>query len=482
VLDPRLTETAALADRHVAPRPNTDALVLAWLIRELLVEGADVDELESACAADDIRRLGDAVEPFDLTMVSTRTEVDESDLLDLLETIRRHRRLAVISGTGIAFGRLGVLTEWLRWALLIVTGSLDRVGGMRFNTGDTIALENIHWSGHAPPEGGTEPGPPSRPDLHGWLGEYPCVALVDEIEAGNVRGLFVAGGSPLTAFPDPDRTRAALSTLSFLAVIDVVGNDLTAMATHVLPVAGQLERDDLLRSYIPAVIPAAPEVRPACWVFAQLGQRLDIDVLGDLDLDDDVGRNIIRTVASGCRRDVDAVLGAGPRGIAAPKLYGWVHDRVLPGGKWRVAPETMITALRSLRDDKSSPVVLVSHRAMHNHNSVPYAHKPNGPATPMIYLNPTDALGWKIATGDRIRVSSASGCVEGDANLDRRLRPGVVSLNHGWQEPNVARLISAVEVDPLSGQPAQTGVPVTVERVRAQAAPAALGRREGSRA
>src|SRR6476646_7019969 len=46
VLDPRRTETAALAVHHLAPRPGTDVLVLAWLVRELLDDGADHHELE----------------------------------------------------------------------------------------------------------------------------------------------------------------------------------------------------------------------------------------------------------------------------------------------------------------------------------------------------------------------------------------------------------------------------------------------------
>ncbi len=478
VMDPRRTETAALADRHIAPRPNTDALVLAWLIREILADGADGHELDTACVPADVARLRSAVEPFDLGLVASRTGVDQADLVDLLDTIRRHGRLAVISGTGIAFGRLGVVTEWLRWALLIITGSLDRPGGMRFNTGDTFALEQMDWTGHAPPEGGTEPGPASRPDLHGWLGEYPCVALVDEIEAGNVRGLFVAGGSPLTAFPDPDRTRAALEKLSFLAVVDVVGNDLTAMATHVLPVAGQLERDDVLRSYIPAVVTAPPEVRPAWWVFAQLGRRLGIDVVSDVELDDEAGRSIIRKVTAGLRDGGRAIIDAGPHGVRSPVLYGWIHDRVLPGGKWRLAPESMVTQLASVLDEAAPPFVLVSHRAMHNHNSVPYAEKTNGPATAVIHINPVDAARLDIANDDDVRIASVSGAVEGSANLDRRLSPGVVSINHGWLRPNVARLISAVDIDPLSGQPAQTGVPVTVERLDPVAAGSASVPRE----
>ena len=89
------------------------------------------------------------------------------------------------------------------------------------------------------------PGPPSRPELRPVLGQYPCVAMVDEIEAGNLRALVVGGGNPLHALPDIDRTRAAFASLDVLAVVDVADNELTALATHVLPAAGQLERADI---------------------------------------------------------------------------------------------------------------------------------------------------------------------------------------------------------------------------------------------
>ena len=44
-MDARRTETAKLATRHLATRPGTDYALLAFLIRELLREGADLEYL-----------------------------------------------------------------------------------------------------------------------------------------------------------------------------------------------------------------------------------------------------------------------------------------------------------------------------------------------------------------------------------------------------------------------------------------------------
>ena len=61
IVDPRHTETARLATHHLAPRPGTDYAVLAYLVREVLRDGADPD-----VPTQDVDRLAAAVEPFTL--------------------------------------------------------------------------------------------------------------------------------------------------------------------------------------------------------------------------------------------------------------------------------------------------------------------------------------------------------------------------------------------------------------------------------
>ena len=53
-----------------------------------------------------------------------------------------------------------------------------------------------------------------------------------------MRVLVVTGGNPIGALPEPERVRAALGTLDALVVVDVIENELTELATHVLPVTG----------------------------------------------------------------------------------------------------------------------------------------------------------------------------------------------------------------------------------------------------
>ena len=152
-------------------------------------------------------------------------------------------------GTGVTMSRDGVLAEWLRWVVLIASGSLDRAARHALPPRASSTGSGAGRRAAAP----RRPAPASRPELPRVVGQIPAVALVDEIEAGNIRALFVTGGNPLTAFPQPARLRAALRTLDVLAVVDVAENPLTALATHVLPATGQLERADITLAELTAL-------------------------------------------------------------------------------------------------------------------------------------------------------------------------------------------------------------------------------------
>ena len=91
VVDPRRTETARLATRHLAPRPGTDHAVLAFLVRELLRDGADRDVLaRRTVGRRRAGRRGRAVHPR--AHAARVADVAEADLTDLLAAVRRAGR------------------------------------------------------------------------------------------------------------------------------------------------------------------------------------------------------------------------------------------------------------------------------------------------------------------------------------------------------------------------------------------------------
>jgi anaerobic selenocysteine-containing dehydrogenase len=86
-----------------------------------------------------------------------------------------------------------------------------------------------------------------------------------------------------------------------------------------------------------------------------------------------------------------------------------------------------------------------------------------GSEQPWVRCNPDDAAGLGLADGDAVTLTNAYGTTTGVVRTVDRVRPGVVSMTHGWTATNPTALTSPVDdVDPLTGMICQSGVPVTL--------------------
>ncbi len=478
VVDPRRTETARMATRHLAPLPGTDWVVVAHAVRELLRSGADRAYLDALTRAEDVAALGAAVDPFDAATASAWSGVAAAELDDLVTAIRRHRRIAFQTGTGATMSAAANVTEWLVWALHIVTGSYDRPGGMWFNPG---FLRQLDRRPSPALDGSPQPPAASRPDVPARYGEFSCAVLADEMEARNVRVLIVLGGNPLTSFPDVGRLQRALGRLDALAVLDILRSDTARLATHLLPCAGPLERADLphfidsfqaavATQYTAEVLPPAEERRSAWWVLAALGERLGLPLTpGGRPADDCDDDDLLEVLGGRARRPLADLKAAGTGVVADEAVFGWVEREVLsalPGGRWRLAPAPLVDQLAALarlwsREGPGRPLLL-SPRRQHRHlNSQlrDLVHPDGHCDAPFVVINPVDAAAHGVVDGARVEVTSATGSLVGVAEVTERIRAGAVSVTHGFAEANVSRLTSGtLGVDPLTGMVQQCGI------------------------
>jgi anaerobic selenocysteine-containing dehydrogenase len=463
VIDPRRTETAQLATRHLAIRPGTDHVLVGALVRRLLEDGEHADYLESSAAGVEV--LERCVARFTADRAAAVCGVPRSEVEALLDDIRRFGPANAQTGTGTTMSVHANLVEWLVWSLNIVTESHDRPGGMWFNPGFLKRFETREVRALPP-----EPGPVSRPELRRRLGEYPTAALVDEIEAGNLRALIVAGGAPVTAFPDTARTIAALGQLDVLAVADVLHNPTTRLATHVLACTGPLERADVpyftdnqlpavYTQYAPAIVPPVGDRRPLWWQFAKLAELVGLDLLDGRKADDCNDDDVLRLFASRGRVSFDELRDADGPVVAQPTALNWVEER-LPDGRWNMAPAELVAQLARTPDPVPHQLVLIPRRERKSVNSL------RGPdvdaaSESCIWISPSDADDRGVKTGNDIVVESNTGSLCGVALVTDRVARGTVSVVHG-NDPNVSQLTSNTECDLLTGMVQQSGVPVVV--------------------
>ena len=473
VIDTRITETARLATGVLQPRPGTDFAILAFLIHELLENGGcDADYMEKHARADEVQALRQLLAEWDAHRASEVTGCSVDELVGLLSAVRQHGRLSVQTGTGTTMTAAANVTEWLVWVLHVVTGSYDAPGGMWFHPG---FLRQVNLD-IAPKEAlpSASPGPRSRPELMIWGDEFPCSAMVDEIEAGNLRVLVVFGGNPLSAFPDAQRTLAALEKLDALIVLDVVENEMSEIATHVLPARGQLERADIpfyydqfnfdfSTQFTPAIVSPAGESQSMWWIAARMAEELGLTFLPQPLSTSSTDVDILRFLATRSHVSFDEIVEK--QYVSGSPTFGWVLQQALPEQRWRLIPQEFVAQLQRWRELIPPDGLLVTSRRQHrqlNSQCPPMSH--DNADQLVAFIHPDTAVERGIADGDEIVVSSPSGWIAIQAKVSAEVHRDSVSLTHGWIGANVSLLTSASNVDNLTGMVLQTAVPVDVRR------------------
>jgi anaerobic selenocysteine-containing dehydrogenase len=469
VLDPRRTETAMKATRHLTPRAGTDYAILANLVRGLLEDGADWDYLGKY--AQDVDRLRDVVAPYTSEIASQISGVPKDALADFLAAIRRTGKLSVESGTGISLSPAANITAWMSLALMIVTGSLDQEGGSWVNPGFFLKLEQMGLP-PAPEEGWRTPGPPSRPELRTVAGEYICAALPDEIESGNIRALINLSGHILTCMPDAPRFKSALERLEVLMTVEILDNTIANFSTHALPAKDQLERIDVSLAvdpsfseigaqFTPAVVPARGDVRSYWWILAELGKRMGMDFFPGVDPDTMTDADVVTLVAQGGRAPIDTS-GDANYTLAQDRMFGWILDHAGKMGGFRLAPPDLVAQLAEM--EPPAPLMLISRRQLKQHNS---RKVPDKKEIPAIYVSPDDAAERGLEEGETATLRGQHGEITGRVKIYATLSRGVLNVPHGWEgQYNVNNMTSISQLDPITGMAAASNLPVELTRVR----------------
>ncbi len=476
VIDPRRSETAGFATRHLAPRPGTDYAVLAYLIRALL-EGADETVLGERAIGVEALRL--AVDPFTASHVVEIADVTPADLDDLLASVRKAGRLAVETGTGVTMSVGANLTQWLAWVLMIITDSMNRPGGTWFHPGFVNCFDMFELPLITAPFG---PGPKSRPELPSFVGDWPCAAVPDEIEAGNIRAFLNLGGSLLRSFPDSHALRPALESLDLLVTVEITENETSAISSHVLPTRDQLERPDISlwdflspnvdMQYTPASLKPVGDRRAGWWIFAELIRRLGGEVPADVPADDrepGADDHMLSRILAYSRCGFEQLAEKRYIEVAREFPAPWVDAHVARLGGWQLAPPQLLAQLDEVsaahlaaarRLDRLPGSLLLIPRRQRRKLNAQFDFL--GEALDVM-LNPEDAALSAIGEGSEVIVRSTRGEIVGVARLDDSIRRGVVSVPHGHPDANVNMLSDAQVVDTITGMVRYSGIEVSVE-------------------
>jgi anaerobic selenocysteine-containing dehydrogenase len=534
VIDPRRTETAQAADEHHAIRPGGDVFLLLGMLHTLFAEdlvrpGRLTGHLNGL---DDLRALAAEFTP---QHCASHAGLPEATLRQLARDLAAAPSAALYGRIGTCTQRFGTINSWLIDVLNILTGHLDSPGGLMFPKAAAFAANTLGRPGQGKgvPVGRRHSRVSRAPEI---MGELPISCLSEEIETpgdGQIHALITVACNPVLSAPNGARLARALEGLDFMLSLDPYINETTRHAHLILPPPSPLEdwHYDLVFAQLswrnharwsgPVLPPSAGGPAPqAEWqtllrltaIVNGLGPQADLQALDDQALQAELQRSAGDRAAeclamldggAGPARWLDLALRSGPYGDAfgtrpdglnLAKVRAAPHGIDLgeltpripevlrtPSGRIELAPAALLAEVASVRTALQRPLdpelLLIGRRETRSNNSwmhnLPVLAKGKERCT--LLIHPDDAARAGLDTGQTARLSNARGSVLAQVEVSDAMRPGVVSLPHGWghdlagarlqvaaQHPgvNMNLLLDEDDRDPVSGTSVLSGVPV----------------------
>lgn len=490
VIDPARTRTAELADRHLAPRPGTDAALLFAIVHVLFEE--DLVALgglaDHVTGVEQLRALADEFSP---EAVAPACGVGADEIRELARELAAAPTAAVYGRMGTSTVEFGTIGSWLVDVINILTGNLDRPGGAMFALGAAAPAPRPPKPGRGFKTGRWASRVSGYPEV---LSELPAAALAEEIDTageGQIKAMITIAGNPVLSAPDGDRLDLALDRVDFMLSIDPYLNETTRHADVILPpppparsahfdvALNNLAVRNNVRYSSPALPtdgrPDEPEIlsRLALILYG-IGADgdpalVDAQVIATTlakevaDADSPVAGRDVEELTSmlydgpGYERRLDMMLRLGPYGDAfGTKPDGLTMERLkanphgidlgplkprvpevlrTASGRIELAPEPIVADVARLREAlgrTAGGFLLIGRRHLRSNNS--WMHNlpalSGGSNRCTLQIHPDDAA--ELGLTDIAVIKGPGGELLAPIEVDDGMRRGVVSLPHGW--------------------------------------------------
>ncbi|MBT8074214.1 MAG: molybdopterin-dependent oxidoreductase [Xanthomonadales bacterium] len=514
VIDPRRTETAALADQHLFIRPGSDVYMLLAMLNVVFSEGLQTLGSASEFTAG-LEHVESFVKDFQPESVASKTGIDPQAVRSLVREFCQAEGASCYGRIGVSTQRHGTLTQWLITVFNIVTGNLDIPGGTMFSQ---PAFEILKA---APPgkKGFADHYSRVR-NLPNFNGEFPVAALAGEITTtgeGQVRALITNAGNPVLSTPNGQRLDEALGELEFMVSIDIYLNETSRHADIILPPVMGLERPHYDVAFQALAIRNGAKFSPAVFTPGR-EQRSDLQIFTELAWRMQKG-NMFSKLGGWFKKVTLQRLGSGwiidrrlkqgpyakshnltlkklkqnPHGIDLGAMRPCLPGRLFTRDKTiKLAPAGFVAELKQLGNvtpaDHADPVAngfdlqLIGRRDPRTNNS--WLHNSRrmvkGKQRCIALIHPQDAESRGLESGDMAQVSSRVGSIRIPVQINADIMPGVISIPHGWgHQVEGIKLSVASEhagvntniltddhfLDSVSGNAALNGVPVSLSKV-----------------
>jgi formate dehydrogenase alpha subunit len=406
-------------------RPGSELALVNGLCRIILDEGlADTAPL-AACGAD-LESLKGTLAGFGVAEAAAATGIPEAELREAARLLTAKPGLAIVFGADVIRGLEPVETTKALVNLAILTGAVGGDRGGVFPVDERTNVQGMldmgiapdYLPGYRPLPAGTAPG------KNLWQ-------MVEGMEQGSIKALYVLGTDLVANFPDRQRIKNALAKLELLVVQDIFATETTALAHVVLPGAAAAEKNGSFTSIDNRVQCLAKAVQPPG------DAREDWDIL--VELYNRLANVASRPTPKEILAELSQVSGlfAGDCTLLDGRCLG-------PAKQSTRTQQLAFLPVATTTPSLAAPVVLAGSILFHNGTmSAVSANNLAVAPAPYVEISAADAAALGVADGGQVTVTAGGGSLKAPARVNGQLQPGLVFIPNHFPAAGVNSLFSA---------------------------------------
>ncbi|SPA30210.1 tugsten containing formate dehydrogenase alpha subunit; 2Fe-2S ferredoxin N-term domain [Cupriavidus taiwanensis] len=473
VADPRRSDLARFAWRFLQFKPDADVALLNAMMHVIVNEGlVDQDFIDSRTIGfDELQRNVAAYSP---ELMAPICGIDAETIREVARVYATAKSSMILWGMGVSQHVHGTDNARCLIALALMTGQIGRPG---------TGLHPLRGQNNV--QGASDAGliPMMYPDYRRvddplaiasfealWgmpLDRQPGLTVVEvmqAIERGEVRGMYIMGENPAMSDPDAEHAREALASLDHLVVQDIFLTETAYLADVVLPASAFPEKtgtftntDRTVQLGRQALNPPG-QARQDLWIIQQMAAQLGLD--WRYDSVEDVFNEMRQAMPSiggvtweRLEREHAVTYPCKEEGDPGEPVI-FVDSFPTATGRGRFVPADIIPAAE--RPDADYPMVLITGRQLeHWHTGsmtrragVLDAIEPD----PVALVHPLDLDALGGTPGGVVTLSSRRGEVTLYARADAGTPRGAVFVPFCYYEAAINKLTNAA-LDPFGKIP-----------------------------
>jgi anaerobic selenocysteine-containing dehydrogenase len=242
VIDPRRSETAKIANIHLALRPGTDALLLKSMIAIILKEGMHNQEYIDK-HVNGFKEILPWFAGFDVNAALKVCELEYDQVFHVCQEFAK-RQSCLRDDLGILMNRHSALVSYLLVVLLAICGRIGVPGG------NYLAGGKMYSDPKDPKTWRT--AVTNIPAIGGMFSPNVMPEEIANDRPDRLRAAFVMGANPLRSYADTTAYEEAFGLLDLLVVTEIAMSETAALAHYVLPCRSTYESWSTADAIIPS--------------------------------------------------------------------------------------------------------------------------------------------------------------------------------------------------------------------------------------